>query len=246
MRSDRLTRVVGLVVPAAQVAVRAQVDGLIARRLKDIGEVVAAGGVVALIDDADLLLEREKLKARVAGISHRSAAASADLRLLEQRGQQLRVTQESRAAAGFEVAQSRCQIEAAAARVRALDEEHKEAEAECAVLERRVLHFRCVAPIAGEVSAAPRGAGEFVRAGETVLTIQSRRRQVRVNLPTPLAEQLPNLSFRLAGFALASNLAVSAARPEYNLNGGRSVALEIPSGVELEVGRTVDVEVVAP
>src|SRR4051794_37858432 len=52
--------VVGVVVPVTQWVVRARVDGFVLRRLKVAGQRVEAGGAVSLLDDADLLLEREK------------------------------------------------------------------------------------------------------------------------------------------------------------------------------------------
>src|SRR3954466_3793528 len=58
------TRVVGVVMPVSRVLVRAKMDGFIARRLKGLGDRVAAGDAVSLVDDAGLLLDRDKCKAR--------------------------------------------------------------------------------------------------------------------------------------------------------------------------------------
>jgi multidrug efflux pump subunit AcrA (membrane-fusion protein) len=236
-------RFVGLVVPAAQVAVRARVDGLISRFVKHPGDRVEAGDTVAFVDDSEAALEWERQRAKAAGIAHRADAARADLRLLEQRAEQLRSGQEKRAAAAFEVAQSRSHVEAAAARLKALEEEGKEAEIECRAIERRRQNYRCVAPLSGEVAEAPRSAGEYVRAGETVLKIQSLRRQVRLNLAADLSDRLPALEFRLAGPGPRDLLSLSNVRAQFNLNGGRSVALEVPDGLAMAIGMTVDVEV---
>jgi len=238
-------RLVGLVVPAAEVVVRARVDGFVARGLKRVGDPVASGQDVALLDDADLRLEREKLKARAAGAAHRCAAAGADLRLLELRGRQLRTTAANGSAQPFEQTQNQFQAEAAAARLKALQEECREADAECAALERRLGRCGCVAPMAGRVSNVARAEGDYVRTGEAIATVESAQRQVLVRLPAALAGRGAALSFRLArGGTSEPLMPAGAGAGRGDANGGRSVALELPAGVEIEPGRTVDVEVV--
>jgi multidrug efflux pump subunit AcrA (membrane-fusion protein) len=173
----------------------------------------------------------------------------AELRMFQQRREQLKATQEKRAAAASEVIQNDFQLEAAAARVKALGEELREAEMECKALERRRQNYRCVAPMSGEVSEANTVVGEYVRVGDTIGRIRSLRRLVRLNLPASLADRLPVLTFGLAGRDRAAVTAfrLAAAGAEYNLNGGRSVALEVPEELEgeLAVGKTVQVEVEA-
>jgi multidrug efflux pump subunit AcrA (membrane-fusion protein) len=235
---------VGLVVPAEQVTVRAAVDGVV-RSAQHMGDPVNSGEVIALLDDGELVLESERLKAKAAAIACRAEAAAAEVRLHEQRGEQLRAGQERRAATPSEVAQNRCLREAAAARVKGLEEERKEAELERRALEQRRQNYRCVAPITGEVAEVSRRKWEYVRAGETILRIRSWRRQVRLNLPASLADR-PPVCFTLAGTDQRCALRPTTAEMAYNANGGRSVTLELPEGLVLAVGKEVEVEVVTP
>jgi len=236
-------RLVGLVVPADQVAVRAAVDGVLARCPGGVGDVVEAGDAIGFLDDGELAMESERLKAKAAAVTYRSAAAVAEVRLLEQRGAQLRTGQENRAANPSEVAQNRYLVEAAAARVKGLEEERKEAELERRAVELRRQNYRCVTPIRGEVAEVLRRRWEYVRAGETVARVRSLRRQVRVNLPAPLADRVPAARFTLAGMAPRPLLRPATAGAAYNANGGRSVSLELPDNLVLAVGQEVEVEV---
>ena len=239
-------RLIALVVPAAEVAVRARTDGVIARSVGQTGTSVAAGDVVAALDDSALLLEQQRQKARLSAMSHHIDAARADLLLLQQRGEQLRVTTQRGAVAAFELSQNRAQTAAAAARVKALEEERKEAEIGARVLEARARDYRCVAPIAGRVVQATRFAQEYVKAGEVVATVRSDRLRLRLNLPQPLCDDLATLSFRLHRPGDVIPLAVSEARPEWNQSGGRAVLLDVPGNVALAAGQTVEVEVTVP
>jgi multidrug efflux pump subunit AcrA (membrane-fusion protein) len=239
-------RVAGLVVPAAEVAVRARVDGVIASTTAQPGTRVAAGDVVAALDDATLLLEQQRQKARLSAVSHHIDAARADLLLLQQRGEQLRLTTQRGAVAAFELNQNRAQTEGAAARVKALEEERNEAQIAARVLEARARDYRCVTPIGGEIVQAARLPQEYVRAGEVVAKVRSVRLQLRLNLPQPLAERLSELSFRLPPPDGGRMLTVSEARAERDLAGGRAVLLDAPGNLELTAGQTVEVEVIAP
>jgi hypothetical protein len=207
---------------------------------------VSAGDVVVLLDDSALLLEQKRQKARLSAISHYVTAARADLLLLQQRGEQLRGAQQKGAAAAFEINQNRAQADAAGARVKALEDERAEAEIGAKALEARARDYQCVAPMGGEIVGPPRVAQEYVRAGEVVARVRSARRQLRLNLPQPLARRLPELSYRLHRPEAVTPLALSEAGGEWNVNGGRSVVLDVPSPVVLMPGETVDVEVIAP
>jgi hypothetical protein len=241
-------RLVGLVVPVDQVAVRAAVDGVLVRCPGGVGEAVEAGDAIAFIDDGELALESERLKAKAAAVTYRSAAAVAEVRLLEQRGAQLRTGQEKRAANPSEVAQNHYLVEAASARVKGLEEERKEAELERRALDQRRQNYRCVTPIGGEIAQVLRRRWEYVRAGETVVRVRSLRSQVRVHVPAALAGRMPEVRFTLAGTERRRLLRPAAAEAAYDLNGGCSVILEVPDGLGLAAGKEVEVEVevVAP
>ena len=239
-----VVRLTGMVVPASQAVVRARVDGFVSRQLKRTGDRVAAGEAVSLIDDADLLLERDRCAARAEAAAHRCTAARAELRLLERRGQQLRATIARNSATAFELTQNQAEVEAAKARVEALEGERREADAACRALERRIGRCQCVAGIDGQVGAILRQAGDYARAGDAVAVVQSLRRQVRVVLPASLAARPETLSFTLTGAGQDRPLSL-AESPGGQPQAGQSVALELPAGVELELGRTAGVKGVA-
>ena len=239
-------RLVALVVPAAEVAVRARTDGVIARAIGQAGTSVGAGDVVAALDDSALLLEQQRQKARLSAMSHHIDAARADLLLLQQRGDQLRLTTQRGTVSAFELSQNRAQVDAAAARVKALEEERREAEIGARVLEARARDYRCVSPLAGRVVRATRFQEEYVKAGDVVATVRSDRLRLRLNLPQPLCDNLPTLSFRLHRPGDVIPLAVSKARPEWNQGGGVAVLLEMPGNIALAAGQTVEVEVTTP
>jgi multidrug efflux pump subunit AcrA (membrane-fusion protein) len=242
----RLQTLPGLVVPAAQVTVRAQSDGVVAGPASRVGDSVAACDVVARLDDGALALECERQKARLAALGHHVVSAKADLMLCKQKGRQLKAAGAKGAVAAFELMQNDCQIEAARARVRALEEESREEAIRALGLERQRQALRVTAPIDGEVVEAGPVPGVYVRAGEPLAKIRSIRRHVRVNLPASLAPDLPRLRFALAAPGGSVALEPVEVRPDYNLNGARSIALAVPAAVELTVGQAVYVEVIAP
>jgi hypothetical protein len=196
-----------------------------------------------LLEDTDLLLDRDRCRARAEAAAQRCAAARADLRALEQKREHLRALHATRSAASFELTQNQAEVEAAAARVKALEEERKEVSSEGVALERRIGCCRCAAQGAGTVGELLRGAGDYARTGEPVAVVYSLRRQVRVVVPSATCRGATGFSFALDWKGEWQPLLSS---PAEGPQAGRSVALEIPAGVDLQIGQTVDVEVVAP
>ena len=245
-RPRQARSLVGLVVPARQVTVRAPVDGVVAAVARQAGERVAAGTVLVTLDDGAVKLEAERCAARLAATLHYTAAAAAEVELLEQKVRQLRSVRDQRAASTSELAQVECQLRAAAARVKALGEERREQEVGLRELRRRADAHRIAAPIEGEVAEAARVTGEYVRAGEPVATVRSTRRHIRVHLPASLASGVAGLRFRLAGTGVAGDAVPLERLDAATAAGAASVALAVPEGVSLAVGQTVTVDVEAP
>jgi multidrug efflux pump subunit AcrA (membrane-fusion protein) len=237
--------VIGLVVPAAQVTVRAPVDGTIAAIVKRPTDVVEAGEVLMNLDDGDVALEAERQKATLAAAVHHVDAARADVELLELRLRQLRPLQGQRAAALSEVAQVEAQLRASVARAKAMAEERRGHEVRLLELSRRADSYRVRAPIAGEVAETCRVAREYVRAGEAVATLRSVQHRIRLHLPATLEPGLPRLRFTidLAGRPVA--LAPAEVAAEIGADGSRPVMLIVPPGVGLSVGQIVSVDVQA-
>jgi multidrug efflux pump subunit AcrA (membrane-fusion protein) len=232
-------RLLGLVVPAAQVIVRAQEDGVVAERLVEVGQRIAMGDPVLRLDDADLVLDAERQKARLGAIKHRIASAKAELLMLEKKGAQL----EKAASSPFEATQARCLITAAKARVGELEEEYREGEIACRGLERRRLKYRCLSPISGEVVETQRVRHEYVRQGEVIAKVQSIRRHVTVHVPQALVPQIGALQFSMGANGKTVDLDVVEIKPNADLSGARLATLNVPVSVELAAGQTVEVEV---
>ena len=239
-------RVIGLVVPASQVTVRAPVDGTIGAIARRPSDVVDAGAVLMTLDDGDVALETERQKATLAAALHHAEAARAEVELLEQRVRQLRSLQGQRAAASSELAQVECQLRAAVARTKALGEERRGHEARLLELSRRADAYRLRAPIAGEIASTARVAREYVRAGDPVATVRSLRRHIRLHVPATLAPDLPRLRFTLDMGGRPVALAPAEVATEVGADGSPPVMLMVPVGVELAVGQIVSVDVESP
>ena len=106
---------------------------------------------------------RRRLKAKAAAVTYRSRGRRRGGAAARARGAQLRTGQENRAANPSEVAQNRYLVEAAAERVKGLEEERKEAELERRAVELRRQNYRSVTPIRGEVAEVSRRRWEYVR-----------------------------------------------------------------------------------
>lgn len=238
---------VGLVVPEAEVLVRAQADGVVVDPGPGEGASVAAGAPLVNLDDSELVLEIARQRARAGAVRHHVASAAAELLLHEQKGEQLRAVAAKGASSGAEATQARHQAAAARAKLAALKEELEQEEVQCRILEARRHKYRSASPIAGEVVEARRVRQEYVRQGEVVAKVQSAERRVITHVPDSLLRRSPSLRFR---FRTCDGRTVplqwSGTRAGTDATGRRLVTLKPPVELDLAAGEAVQVEVSEP
>lgn len=180
----------GSLVPDREAAIRAEVGGPVLAVHAEEGERVAAGQLLALIDDS-------AIQAQV--MSARSAVASA--RTEAQRAARELERTTTLVAAG---ALAERDLEAATTAHEAAQAQLAGAEAQLAAAERQLRNTRVTAPFAGVVSARPVHAGDVVSPGTALFTIVAPG-SMRLEATVP-AEQLSQVrvgapvTFTVAGY----------------------------------------------
>lgn len=241
--ADDSNIVVGLVVPAAETQVRAQVDGVLSRYEKAIGQTIQAGQVLALFDDGDLALAGQQLETRIEAKKHYIDSAKAEVKQLTDKHSQLKAL-EQHAASAFEVSQAFLNAQIASERLQALEQEQKELQVQARVIDRQREKHRSLSPITGRVLETVRVAGEYVRQGEIIATVQSQQHLVAVNLnPSLLAHGASRLAFTCQQDGREIELSILDTKGSSSPDGSRMLRLAVPSGVELTVGQAVEVKV---
>ena len=143
--------------PRHDAALAFEVGGRLSARLVDVGDTVAAGAVLARLDDSDLRLRERDLAARLAASEAERADAATALR----RATDLRPK-------GFvsqaELDRARYRSEASAAQAQALS-------AQLALARRELAYAALTAPAAGVITARRVEAGQVVSAGQPAFTL---------------------------------------------------------------------------
>jgi multidrug efflux pump subunit AcrA (membrane-fusion protein) len=237
----------GLVVPTAQVEIRAQADGVLGPWAKDVGQSVRAGEALVGMDDQDLQLEAQRQKARIAAVRSRIAAGQARAQLLREKGKAYESLHEKGALPWVELAENRCLTEEAVQNLAALEQDLTVQEIGARTIERQLHKLRCITPIAGELCEVCGSARQFVREGEIVARVRTRHLQVIVNVPPQMIGQLAGASFSFENGGPAVALSVAGVKASYNLDGSRAVTLDVPqdvAGSTVVVGQTLRLKVI--
>src|SRR5688572_20029532 len=147
----------GSLQPRAQVPVVAEVAARLMRVLNDEGDRVAQGAVIAVLDDSDVRLARDRAKASLdlaeANRAHASVEEDRAGSLLKTGG----ITDKDRLAA--QVA------------VQVADASHAQARSELAIADRQTGRSQISAPISGRIAKRHADAGTVVAAGTPLYTI---------------------------------------------------------------------------
>ncbi|MCC7416198.1 MAG: efflux RND transporter periplasmic adaptor subunit [Acidobacteria bacterium] len=147
----------GTLDPRAEVNVVAEVSARLERTLRNEGDRVRPGDLLATLDEVDFRLARDRAKAAVdvaeANRAHAAAEKTRADSLLKTGG----ITDKDRLAA--EVA------------VQVADASAAQARSELAIAERQLARTRITAPIAGRIAARRADAGAMLQAGAPVYTI---------------------------------------------------------------------------
>lgn len=241
-RTDRYTvreRYAGRIEPARQTRIAFERGGLVAAMQVEEGDRVAAGAALALLDVAELRLERDRLEAE-------RESLMADRALAERTVDRRRRLSER----GFETDQSfdeaRFRLGAIAGRIAATD-------ARLARVALDLEKSRVVAPFAGTIAARLIDEGAVVSAGTAVADLQETGRpEARIGVPPERAAELSPgdpLAVRVGGARVAGRLV--AISPDLD-PATRTVALRIALAPEtrltmgeiahLTLERTVEAE----
>lgn len=161
-----------------ETALAFEVGGRVTERLVDVGDTVAAGAVLARLDDTDLRLRERDLRARLAASKAERADAATALR----RAAELRPK-------GFvsqaDVDRASYRDQAAAAQVQAL-------AAQLALAGRELAYAALTAPAAGIITARMVEAGQVVGAGQPAFSLaQTGPVEAVFDLPEPQRAALP-------------------------------------------------------
>jgi len=237
------TSLVGMAVPAMQVQVRAQVDGVLLQCRGSAGQLVEAGQVLASFDDSDLALEAQRLDVKSLAAKHHVESAEAELSGLESRHEQVLQLRQQNAASPFEETQSRYAVAAVSAKVKALEQEQKEQLVQSRIADRQRQKYRCLAPISGRIVELTRVANEYVKEGEVIAKIQSEQWHVSVDLPSAMAQQSERLAFSYEDQGRRIELNVVELKPISRPDGKRPATLAVPAGVQLVAGQPIWVKV---
>jgi multidrug efflux pump subunit AcrA (membrane-fusion protein) len=219
----------GLVVPAAQVEIRAQADGVLGPWAKSVGQSVKAGEAVVALDDQDLQLESQRQKARIAAVRDRIAAGRARVEFLRAKAKRHESVYQKGALSLDDLAENRCLTEEAEQNLAATEQDLAVQEIGARAIERQLRKLCCRAPIDGEVCEVHGVAEQYVREGEIIARVRSRQLQVIVDLPAPMVEQIVHTSFSFEHGQRTVTLSVASVKASYNLDGSRAVILNVPA-----------------
>lgn len=153
--------VAGPLDPASSVVVKAQIDGVIAELKADRGSVVRAGGLLARI--ASPGVEQQQIAAKAAVASTEAALAVADQNL----------DASSRLAAAG--ALSEIDLKSAQAQQRAATAQLDAARAQAEIAAKHLGYTSVTSPIDGAVSIRSVDLGQYIRTGESIVTVVDAR-----------------------------------------------------------------------
>lgn len=168
---------VGEVESATAPLVGAEIAGRVARTLTDVGQAVKAGQVLAELDPQDQAIERQAATAEVARLkallTNQELTYARDRKLCEQ---------------NFI---SQAALDNSEAQLSAVREQYKSTQARLAAASRALGKTRVVAPVAGFIEQRKVSAGDYVKVGDPLFKIATRK-SLRIVLPFPegIAPQL--------------------------------------------------------
>ena len=184
--------VVGFSEPLRTVAVSAAEPGVL--RTVDVvkGQRVAAGGLLATLDDDVLRAARDLAEATAEGTA---ALEAARIRLerAEQTRRRLRVLETEGHGGREEIARAEADVRLARTDVAAAEEDRRLASLQVAKIDAELRRRRIAAPFAGTVADVAREPGEYVAGGEAsavVTLVDLSKLRVRFHVPTARAAGL--------------------------------------------------------
>lgn len=184
---EDVSEYVGTVKSRRSTTIQPQVEGFLTRLTARSGDRVAAGAVLAEIDNAPQ-------QAAIAGLESTRAAREADALFARQQAQRTRSLLEIGAVSQQEVERTDATLKAAEAQLKALDEQIRQARIELA-------YFRVTSPVAGVIGDVPVRVGDRVTRSTRLTTVEDNTGlEAYINVPVQDAGRLkPGLPVRLLG-----------------------------------------------
>lgn len=258
--------ILGRLVAAQRGEVAARVSGAVQRLEVQVGDRVAAGDLLALVDEGRLRARFDFASARVVAADAQIQAERADLSLLEQERARLSRLRESAAFSPAALEDKAQEIEAAHARIARAQAQLEEASADLALAEKDLVDARIRAPYPGVVTGRYVSAGDYLQTGDPVVAlIDDTSLEIEADVPSAQARNLApddivavtlddgaHLDARMRAVVpdenpltrtVAVRLAIGEVAEDVFLATGRSVTLEIPIGDARDVV-TVDKDAV--
>lgn len=250
--------ILGRLVAAQRGEVAARVAAAVEALEVQVGDRVAAGDVIAVLDRARLEARAELARARVGAAEAQIAADRAELSLLDQERRRLLRLQESAAFSPAQLADKSQEIEAAAARIGRAEAQREEARADLALAAADLEDATVRAPYPGVVTERYVSAGDYVSPGEPIVALlDDDSLEIEADVPSARARNLDasdEVAVRFdVGSATTAHLraivpdenpltrtvavrfALDPRREAMLLASGQSVTLEIPVGEAREV-----------
>ena len=193
------------VLEGKSVQVPALTGGKIVKLLVDTGEEVKEGAVLAVVDTAELVLQRIQLSASLEELAVQKEIAEtnlkrskADLEYVRQREGRMKMLYENQAMPKQnlddlrnEMQRAQSAYEAARQQVRSLESRKKQVEAQAGTVEKKISDAVIIAPVQGLVSTLYYEVGEAVPPMQPVLElIHVSELEVKIYIPE---KELPNV-----------------------------------------------------
>jgi RND family efflux transporter MFP subunit len=231
----------GLVVAADRAPVQAIVSGVLKELPVGCGGTVNTGGLVARIDDAELAAACKRQEAQINSAQDLVKEAEIQLRHAQYTYGKTQRLFEKKAGSEADLVEAEFAAQSAAVKLEAAKSQVTTEEQQLAVLQRQREKHRMVAPFTGTVTEILRYPHQYVGQGDIILWMESHRKHLKVHVPARLLQHLDLIRFSLSSDDRAPSLKVYARRPDSNLDGSRTVLLELPEGSGFLPGQIVGV-----
>lgn len=258
--------IIGRLVANQRGEVSARVAGAVQRLEVQVGDRLAAGDLIAVIDEGRLEARAALANARVLAANAQIEAERAELSLLEQERARLNRLRNSAAFSPAALEDKSQEIEAAIAAITRAEAQLDEALADLALAEKDVADARIIAPYPGVVTQRYISAGDYLQIGEPVVAlIDDASLEIEADVPSVQVAPLEPGTLLTVNFdgaagaearlraivpdenpltrTLAVRLELAAQDESRFLASGQSVTVNVPVGVVREVV-TVDKDAV--
>ncbi len=235
------SQLLGLVVSESRTALQAITSGVLRKLPVEQGSLVNTGEQIAGIDDTEIVAACKRQQSQVDSAKALVKEAELRLRHAQYTYDKTRRVYEKRAGSEAELVEARFAVQSAEVKLEAAAAQVTAEEHQLVILQRQVEKHRVLAPFSGTVTEILRHPHQYVGEGETILWMESQRRQLKVHVPPSLLGKLKDLRFSLSSETDGTQLSVGTMKPSLNPDGSRTVLLELPATSAFLPGQIVGV-----